>query len=70
MRDLNADLRGTFLIVVGILVCLSVIVGLLLLLAGAPGPGQPSGPRWRTLPSDRSEPLPAAQPAKPAGPAK
>jgi hypothetical protein len=30
MRDLNAELRGSFLIVVGILVCLSVIIGLIL----------------------------------------
>lgn len=31
MRDLNAELRGIFLTVVGILVCLAVIVGLMLL---------------------------------------
>jgi len=67
MRDLNAELRGTFLIVIGILVCLSVIVGLILLLAGNGSLGQASTSHWRALPADRVE-QPAAQPsAKPAG---
>jgi hypothetical protein len=65
MRDLNAELRGTFLIVIGTLVCLSVIVGLLLFVWGDRSVGPASRPRWRALPPDRVEqptPQPAAAP--------
>ncbi len=64
MRDLNDDLRRTFLIVVGVLVCLAVVTGLMLYRERAVRQASP-GP-WHALPPDSVE-QPAA---KPAGPAK
>ncbi len=62
MRDLNPELRGTFLVVIGFLVCLSVIAALILFVARGRDTGQASRPGWRTLPSGQVQ-QPATQPA-------